>query len=82
MFLNFIRPYVAEKWYAETPSGEYQISAACGLIEWRDGERIDHTGGDRQISDHRGLWTHSSSSRAPMLRGFQQAFARYRNLTN
>lgn len=43
--------------YARTPGGEIAFGDATGLYEWRDGERIHYSGGDRQGSSCGGFWT-------------------------
>lgn len=47
----------AHKVYAETPGGEWAFSDQQGLYEWRDGDRIDYSGGDKQAADSNGRWT-------------------------
>jgi hypothetical protein len=44
------------KLYARTPAGEYAYGDGQGLYEWRDGERIHYSGGDRQGSSHGRFW--------------------------
>lgn len=60
------------KWYFRTPMGELAYGEGQGLYEWRDGQRIDHTGGDQQAaSGGRRHTMHSSSS--AKLRGLYEA---------
>jgi len=72
MFLQFSTPYHPEKWYSRTPTGEFAFSDFQGLYEWRDSERIQYSGGDRQASDHNGRW-YMSGNGEPNLRGFAAA---------
>jgi hypothetical protein len=44
------------KLYAATPGGEIAYGDSQGLYEWRDGERIHYSGGDRQGSSHGRFW--------------------------
>jgi hypothetical protein len=82
MFLRFIRH--GEKWYAQTPNGEYAFSERIGLYEWSHDSRnklirTDHIGGDRQISSNGELWTIGRPEfSGPKLRGFRAALSPYR----
>jgi hypothetical protein len=82
MFLRFIKH--GQKWYAQTPNGEYAYGEHQGLYEWSHDNRqhpirIDHTGGDRQVSSNGELWTISRPELdGPKLRGFAAALSRRR----
>lgn len=72
------------KLYARTPAGEYAYGDRQGLYEWRDGQRIDYSGGDQQHSDRSGFW-HSGpggddrpKAGWPGRRGYVAALARRR----
>lgn len=56
------------KLYARTPGGEYAYGDAQGLYEWRDGERIHYSGGDRQGSSHGRFWISGGSLGADLAR--------------
>jgi hypothetical protein len=75
------------KLYARTPGGEYAYADSQGLYEWRDGERIHYSGGDRQGSSHGGFWTSGGNLAAdlarepaswPSRRGYVAALSRRR----
>ncbi len=79
MFLRFVSPYSTGKVYAETPMGEYAYADRQGLYEWRNGERIDHSGGDKQISSNGQLWIAGLPCKTgPKTRGIQEALRRAR----
>lgn len=63
-----------EKFYAKTPGGEIAVSPSGKVYEWRDGERIDYTGGDYQCSGDGVMWT-MHSQEGPSLRGFRAVLA-------
>ncbi len=77
------------KVYAQTPSGELAFGDSQGLYEWRNGVRIDYTGGDRQGSSGGQMWTSGPvgmdptpealrHAAGPKRRGFQAALSRRR----
>ncbi len=39
----------SEEWVAPTPMGEIAYGEFQGIYEWRDRQRIDHTGGDQAV---------------------------------
>lgn len=85
MLLRFIKKG-HNKWYAETPYGEFAWSDKAGLYEWRrllSGElqRIDYTGADEQCSSPEGMWVRHSPL-GPKLRGFREALRGYHENTN
>lgn len=78
MDLIFSRPLprivFGSKVYARTPAGEYAFADGQGLYEWRNGELIRYSGGDRQCSSDGAMWiTHANPG--PYLRGFHSALS-------
>jgi hypothetical protein len=59
------------KFYARTPAGEYAYGDGQGLYEWRDGQRIHYSGGDRQASSDGGFHRHGDIVDTPFLRGLE-----------
>jgi hypothetical protein len=51
------------KFYASTPGGEIAYGDSQGLYEWRNGQVIVYSGGDRQASDPGGFWTTSATAK-------------------
>lgn len=77
MWLKFKR--LGVKVYAATPAGEYAYSDSQGLYEWRHGQRIDHSGGDRQGSSQGVFWLDGPPARPePKQRGIAEALSRAR----
>jgi hypothetical protein len=59
------------KFCARTPHGELAYSDAQGLYEWRGGQRIHYSGGDRQASGGGGWYRHSDLPDLSFTRGLE-----------
>lgn len=66
------------KLYAATPHGELAFGEQSGLYEWRDRQRTDYCGGDRQHSGGGVMWQADGGDGGPALRGFGAAVSRAR----
>ncbi len=66
------------KLYARTAAGEYAYGDSQGLYEWRDGERIQYSGGDQQAASAGGFHQHSDIVDVPFLRGLGALTSRRR----
>lgn len=60
-FVPLVFERYGRKMYARTRAGEWAYGDSQGLYEWRDGELIYYSGGDRQASDREGFWTTSAT---------------------
>jgi len=54
--MDLIFERYGQKMYARTWGGELAFGENSGLHEWREGQRIDYTGGDRQHSGNGRMW--------------------------